>query len=335
MDKHYKIIRGINMNPLISVIVPIYKVEKFLGECVESILTQTYTNLEIILVDDGSPDNCGSICDEYAQKDSRIKVIHKQNGGLSDARNAGLIVFKGEYLVFVDSDDFMPKDSIEYMYNLAIKNDADLVIGGSEKFDENTGKIIWSTYNGAENVQVFDKAEAMKDFFINGCASWARLYKRKVHNNVFFPVGEINEDEAIVLTILENCEKIVKSNYVVYNYRYRENSITSVDFNKNKLAWYEHCENNLKYIELNYPALTDVAKSRCFVSVLYFLEVLSQCDKKLYNDLILEFKIILKSNYANILKNKFISLRIKLELSIINIFGLNFYSVCKKIISLI
>ncbi len=323
------------MNPLVSVIVPIYKVENFLRECIESIIAQTYKNLEIILVDDGSPDNCGAICDEYAQKDDRIKVIHKQNGGLSDARNAGLKVFKGDYVVFVDSDDYMPGYAIEYMFNLSVANDADMVIGGTEKFNENTGEIIWSTYNGTENIQIFDKLEAMKDFFINGCASWARLYKRKVHENLFFPYGEINEDEAIVLSVIDNCEKIVKSNYVVYNYRYRDNSITSVDFNKNKLAWYDHCENNLKYIESNYPDLTDVAKSRCFVSVLYFLEVLSQCDKKLYNDLILKFKKILKQNYAGILKNKFVSLRIKLELSIINIFGLNVYAMCKKIISLI
>ena len=318
------------MNPLISVIVPIYKVENYIKQCIESIINQTYSNLEIILVDDGSPDNCGIICDEYVQVDSRIKVIHKQNGGLSDARNAGLIVFKGEYVVFVDSDDFMPKDSIEYMYNLAIENDADVVIGGSEKFDENTGKIIWSTYNGAENIQVFDKVEAMKDFFINGCASWARLYKRNVHKNVFFPVGEINEDEAIVLTILENCEKIVKSNKVVYNYRFRDNSITSVEFNTKKLVWYEHCKKNLEYVSNNYPNLVNVAKSRYYNSVVYFLDALSQVKNKTYIDYIKKFRKILKDNYLHIIANRHISRVTKFECSIINFFGLHIYSIYKK-----
>lgn len=106
---------------LISIVIPVYKVELYLEKCIESIINQTYKNLEIIIVDDGSPDNCPKICDEYAQKDNRIKVIHKENGGLSDARNAGIDVAAGKYIAFVDSDDYVSNDYIEYMYNL-IKN---------------------------------------------------------------------------------------------------------------------------------------------------------------------------------------------------------------------
>ena len=281
------------MNPLISVIVPIYKVENYIKQCIESIINQTYSNLEIILVDDGSPDNCGNICDEYLQIDSRIKVIHKENGGLSDARNAGLRVFKGEYLVFVDSDDFMPKDGIEYMYNLSVNNDADLVIGGTEKFDDNTGNVIWSTFDGNENIQFFNKTEAMKDFFINGCASWARLYKRSVHENVFFPVGEINEDEAIVLTILENCKKIIKSDKVVYNYRFRDNSITSNNFTVKKFDWCNHCKNNLEYISSNYKELYDVAEYRYYTSIVWALNNMTY-DVKSFSDYIKHYRQVLK-----------------------------------------
>lgn len=324
-----------NMTPLISVIVPIYKVESFLSECIESIINQTYKNLEIILVDDGSPDNCGSICDEYAQKDDRIKVIHKPNGGLSDARNAGLKIFTGEYLVFVDSDDFMPKDAIEYMHNLSIDNDADLVIGGTEKFDENTCEVIWSTYNGSESIQVFDKVEAMKDFFINGCASWARLYKRKVHENLFFPFSEINEDEAIVLAMLENCEKIVKSDKIVYNYRFRDNSITSVSFNDKKLIWYEHCKHNLEYINKYYPHLIDYAKSRYFGSVVYFIDELSKQKTKIYGEKLFFFCNEIKRNYKSICLNPYFSKITKLECLVINFSGIRGYKLYRTLKKLI
>lgn len=107
------------LQPLISVIVPCYNVEEYLPKCIESILNQTYRNLEILLVDDGSPDNCGRICDEYAAKDSRIRIIHKKNGGLSDARNAALDVMTGEYVTFIDSDDYVSDDYVEYLYPLA------------------------------------------------------------------------------------------------------------------------------------------------------------------------------------------------------------------------
>ena len=137
------------MYPLISVIIPIFKVEEYICECVESIINQTYKNLEIILVDDGSPDNCGRICDDYAEKDIRIKVIHKENGGLSDARNVGLVTAKGEYIVFVDGDDCMPDDGIEYLYYLISSKKADIAIGGVERFSSFDKAVISSVYKGA------------------------------------------------------------------------------------------------------------------------------------------------------------------------------------------
>lgn len=291
------------MEPLISVIVPIYNVELYLRQCVDSIINQTYQNLEIILVDDGSPDNCGTICDEYAEKDSRVVVLHKKNGGLSDARNTGLQVMHGDYLMFVDSDDCLNENCTQYLFNLAISNDADLVIGGVEKFDDDTGKIIWSTACERETVVRMTKQEAMKDMFLNGCASWARLYKAKIHKDICFPVGEINEDEAIVLQLLQQCNCVVKSNTVLYSYRYRSRSITSTNWHSEKLAWVEHCKSNLEFVSSYYPELIPYAKQRCISSLVWALNNMT-ADIQKFSDLIpfcrKELKEIMKeSNWVD------------------------------------
>ena len=268
------------MEPLISVIVPIYNVKKYLCECVDSIINQTYKNLEIILVDDGSPDDCGKICDDYAKRDSRIKVIHKENGGLSDARNVGMDLSSGEYLIFVDSDDYMTNDSIEYLYNLIRSVNADIAIGGVERFNDLDKSVISTTYTGISDEKVMDKMDAMKDFFLNGCAAWARIYKKSIHNDIHFPKGEINEDEAIVLELLDRCDKIVKSNMIVYKYRFRPNSITSVDFSVKKLDWYYHCKANLEYIKKNFPDIKVYAENRYVLSIIWCLNNMTVNPKK-------------------------------------------------------
>ena len=255
------------MEPLISVIVPVYKVEKYLRQCVDSILKQTYTNLEIILVDDGSPDNCPAICDEYAAKDSRVRVVHKPNGGLSDARNAGMAICQGEYLNFVDSDDVLPTDALEQMLLIAEKESADIVIGDNLRFED----AIPSVPKDAAQVRVMIKEEAMEDSFRNGCAAWARLYCRQIHEGIEFPVGEINEDEAIVLRLLERCSIIAKTDAVVYFYRCRNESITTSTFSNKKLAWVKHCRDNLAFVREKYPQLEVCAAQRYRGSLLWAL----------------------------------------------------------------
>ena len=283
------------MRPLISVIIPIYKVENYLEKCVDSILGQTYENIEIILVDDGSPDTCGEICEAYAEKDKRIRVIHKKNGGLSDARNAGLKICRGEYIVFVDSDDWMEQDGIEILYNLAQENTADLVIGGVEKVEDGTETVIWSTYDGSQKTVVHQKQEeVIKDMMLNGCASWARLYRRVIHENVFFPVGEINEDEAIVLELYRRCNTIVKTNQVVYKYRYRSQSITSTTWHKKKMDWYFHCKKNLSLVQKYYPEIEKYAEARYCSSIIWCLNNMTIDIKKFENEIV-QLKAELKS----------------------------------------
>ena len=256
------------MEPLISVIVPVYKVEQYLGTCVDSILNQTYANLEVILVDDGSPDGCPGICDEYAEKDRRVRVIHKKNGGLSDARNAGMAVMNGRYLSFVDSDDLLPPDAIETLYRVAAEENADLVIGGHTRFADTPAGLP----NAEITVQRWTPAEAMADMLENGCASWARLYRRELHQSILFPVGEINEDEAIALPLLEKCNRVAVTNAIVYHYRYRPESITTAGFSAKKLDWYRHCAANLRWIQEKYPDMEPLATDRLGSSIVFLLD---------------------------------------------------------------
>lgn len=272
------------MKPLISVIVPIYMVEQYLNTCVDSILNQSYTNLEVILVDDGSSDKCGEICDDYAKKDTRVKVIHQSNSGLSHARNTGMAISKGKYLMFVDSDDWIEPECIEYLFQLLIENNAQLAIGGRDRIEEGTGKVISSEYNGEEYVKEMSRIEAMNDMFNRGCAAWARLYCREVHIDNHFPVGEINEDEAIVLKILERCDRVVTSNRIVYHYRSRPMSITTNNFSKEKLNWYSHCKANLDYVRERYPELVDVASKRLRRCILWSLTEMALADRDFTNE---------------------------------------------------
>lgn len=319
-----------NNLPLISVIIPVYNVEKYISECIESILGQTYKELEIILVDDGSSDNSSQICDEYGEKDERIKVIHKENGGLSDARNTGMSMALGGYLIFVDSDDYMVHDGIEYLYNLMIENNAQLVIGGVEKFRDDTKQVIANTYDGRELIDCFDKQEAMKDMFLNGCASWARLYKKEIHDRVLFPKGEINEDEAIMLHIIENCEKVVKTNRIIYRYRYRPQSITSTSFHKKKLAWYEHCKANLSHISSRYPDLIPYAEYRYCSSMIWCLNNMT-VDVKTYREEIKRIRQELKKLLPHVRKTGLLRKKEKIRAY----FLLYFYSMYAGLIKIL
>lgn len=265
------------MEPLISVIVPTYNVELYLRQCVDSIIHQTYRNLEIILVDDGSPDHCGAICDEYAKKDNRIVVIHKENGGLSDARNAGMRAMHGEYLMFVDSDDWLTEDCVERLYHLAEQNDADLVIGSSDRRDEHNG-LLPSVDNIYTQTTIFDREQAMQDMLAHGCSAWARLYRKDIHAGIDFPRGEINEDEAIVLEILSRCEKVVATEHIVYHYRCRSDSITTNDFSKKKLIWKDHCAANLVFVQGKYPQLERYAAARYRGSLLWSITEIAMLD---------------------------------------------------------
>ena len=252
------------MNEKISVIVPVYKVEPHLRRCVDSILAQSYTNLEIILVDDGSPDNCPAICDEYAEKDDRVRVIHKPNGGLSDARNAGLDIATGEWLSFIDSDDWIEPSMYETLMRNANQHGAQISIGGV--FDElmtKNGIVVKKTTAGKSiTTESREKLDAIRHFLTHSWSAWDKIYRREVFDGIRYPVGEINEDEAIALRLLNNCDRVVYTNEPFYHYISRPESITTSSFSLKKLDWYRHCKANLEWIREHYPKLEDLSAAR-------------------------------------------------------------------------
>lgn len=214
------------MEDLISIIVPIYNVEKYLKKCINSILNQTYKNIEVILIDDGSIDKCPQICNEYAIKDNRVKVIHKQNGGLSSARNAGLDIVKGKYISFIDSDDYIDINMIKRLYEVLKKDQSDLAICNMNYVYENK-KTISSKYvldnNLLNNYAIIEK------LYENGSANYVvvcnKLYQKYLWDDIRFPIGEIHEDEAVIHKILLKCKKISTIKESLYFYLQREESI--------------------------------------------------------------------------------------------------------------
>lgn len=220
------------MSNKISIIVPVYNTESYLKKCFDSIIAQTYTNLEIILVDDGSTDNSGKICDEYANKDARVKVIHKENGGMSDARNKGLDIATGDIITFVDSDDYIDKEMYEKMEALLVEHDADIVccayklVNNKEVRDYSDGKVV-----------LFDEGEMFAEYIspTQGCmpspAVWNRLYKRAIFDDIRFIEGRMYEDKDISCRTLAKCKKGVFINTAFYNYVYREGSVSRLPMN--------------------------------------------------------------------------------------------------------
>ena len=219
--------------PLISVIVPVYNVEKYLNKCVDSIVNQTYTHLEIILVDDGSPDNCPVICDEWAKKDSRIRVIHKENGGLSSARNAGLDIMTGILVGLVDSDDYILPDMYEKLYNAMTENDADMSICSFFTIDV-SGNI--SPYKSAmpKALKLISRDEAFNIYTdaLEYDVAWTKLYKSEIFNEIRFPEGHKHEDTATIHRIIGACNKIILLNESLYVYRVHDKSITGILYQK-------------------------------------------------------------------------------------------------------
>lgn len=255
----------------VSIIIPVYNAEKYLPRCIQSVLNQTYKNIEIILVDDGTKDNSGIMCDDYATHDERIKVIHKENGGLSFARNAGIEIASGEAIFFLDSDDYLSDDCIRKLVNLLQDHLADVSIIQMKYIPENVNEVDLSQDTDEIKVMTAEKAieESLYQKLYTCCAP-AKLYRRSVIGEIRFPLGRISEDLATCHLFLNNAEKVVYSSYYGYYYRQHESSIMHV-FNSKRLdalGWAKSIED---FCIIKYPEIIGAAYCRTFNVAVHLL----------------------------------------------------------------
>lgn len=246
------------MRPNISIVVPIYNVEKYLNECIQSLINQTYKNIEIILVDDGSPDNCPKICDEYSKIDNRIKTVHKLNGGLSDARNRGLRESIGKYILFVDSDDYIELDTCERFISEIDSKSPDIVVGNARRIVNDKITIMQHSYiTRGESVTGKDYLKKELRFGVMYMAACLNLYKRSflIENELEFKVGLLHEDEQFTPRVFLNAKQVIGTDIIFYNYRIREGSITT---SKDNIKNAEHLMKICKELEGIYRNIDDV-----------------------------------------------------------------------------
>ena len=241
--------------PQISVIVPVYRVEKYIHRCIDSILNQTFSDFELILVDDGSPDNCGAICDEYAAKDNRIVVIHQENGGLSAARNAGIdwafANSDSQWLTFIDSDDWVHPQYLQKLYDAAQSKNVEVSVCGFAR-----------TYGEEPEVneaEIVPRVWSPEDFYVqrnvNAVIAWGKLYKKEAFAQIRYPVGRIHEDEFVTYRILFQCEYIAVLEAPLYFYYQNENGIMGSKWSRKRLDYFDAAMEQLIYFaNNNFPA---------------------------------------------------------------------------------
>lgn len=253
----------------ISVIVPVYKVEAYLDKCISSIVNQTYKNLEIILVDDGSPDRCGAMCDAWAEQDSRIRVIHKENGGPSDSRNAAMAVATGELMGFVDSDDTIHPDMYRLLYESMVENDSDISACGVEMVWEDGTPSRFLTKSGC---CVLDQEEAMRALLEESWLKqpvWYKLYKTGRIRDLSFPVGKYHEDVFWTYQAVARARRVSAFDTVGYYYRQRCGSIMGETYSLKRLDAVEAAAQRCKWIETQLPSLSALAQRQLIAVCMY------------------------------------------------------------------
>ena len=239
----------------LSIIVPIYNIEKYIAKCIDSVISQTYKDWELILVDDGSTDNSGKICEEYALNDKRIKVIHKENGGLPSARKAGLEIAKGDFIFHLDGDDFIPENTLEILINKQKECDADIVIGDFQVVRGEQYCEIFNDYKFSflNNIEYTKKLLNVGAFFV-----WGKLIRANINKNIEIPLDiQYTEDAIAMIQIANNAKKIAKADAITYYYLKRENAYTSSISKKNLIQWYKSSVFIENYIKSTNKELID------------------------------------------------------------------------------
>lgn len=304
----------------VSIIIPMYNAEDYIDFCIKSLLEQTYKDLEIIMVDDGSIDRTYEICNEYKEKNRNIKIIKKENGGAADARNIGIANATGDYYTFVDSDDFIDKNYIERIVKIIEKEKCDIVITNLQKVQRRNIKKI---YNKKIKKYIFSSEQAIEAVMYQkkfDSAVIGKFFNKRCFEEIKFPKGNIYEDIAIICNLFDMANKIVFTNVNGYYYFIREESITHSKFVSQKMQLIGVCEANQKFIAEKYPRLEKAAIARKTNSALHLYLQISNDEKYKYNKEENKIWNIIKENRKNVLVNRKVRLKTKLAL-IFSIFG--------------
>lgn len=283
------------MKDLISIIVPTYNVENYLEKCVKSLIKQTYVNIEILLIDDGSTDNSGNLADSLALKDNRIRVYHKKNGGLSDARNYGIEKSRGKYVCFIDSDDYISLDLIETLYKELKQENADIAMSNRIHFYDSGKEII--NFKGTEKM-IFNNMQAVEEmnlFNYFDMSSCGKIFKKDMFDKIKFPVGKLCEDYYIMYKIILSSNKIVYIPYTYYYYYQRNGSISK---NK-KLNWdyLEASKEQMEYIKKNHPQLVECVQCSYAFANMTIYNIVIKCKGKIKKE---DLKILRKNVKENL-----------------------------------
>lgn len=256
--------------PLITVIIPVYQVENYIKRCIESVISQTYSNLEILLVDDGTLDKSAEICQEYADKDSRITVLHKKNGGLSDARNYALNIMNGEYVTFIDSDDYVTVYYIEHLYKALLCSNADMSISWFKNVFESCLPDKNDCKKELQNLEILSSTQCLERMFYQNfieISAWGKLYKSCLFDNLRYPFGKLYEDIPVTPVTVQRSNKIAVIKNVDYFYFQRKNGIQNMYFNPSKMNAIENMSVLRKFIEKQSPENIDALSCRYFSTV--------------------------------------------------------------------
>lgn len=305
--------------PLCSIIVPIYNVEALLPRCIDSLIGQQYQNIEIILVNDGSTDSSEAVCREYLNRDSRIKLINKENGGLSSARNAGLKLSKGEYIFFVDSDDYVTSDFCSVGVDGFLNHSADVVIFGFNNIFVDTNKII---KKHCRKSRVISKEEALKGTLIDGyinSLAWNKAYKRELFDNIKYPEGMVFEDVGTTYKIFDKANTIYISSNITYNYELRNGSISNKWWSNDKKIndFFTLRSEQLQFINNSYPSLIKLSYATTgFVAIMAHV-FLKEKNELIDNWLDSEKKILIHSAFPYSILFRFFYFAPKLSKKII------------------
>jgi len=298
--------------PKISIIIPIYNVEAYLSKCIESVLAQTFSDFELILVDDGSTDSCAKICDEYAAQDTRIKVIHKENGGQSTARNMGLDIAQGRYIGFVDGDDYIAIDMYERLYTAIINYNAQISVCG--RF--NVNKEATSPFFVTDKPIIMDSKEGIRRLLIYenmDSAPWDKLFAASLFDNIRFPSGYICEDVAVVYRLLETAKKIVHIGKPLYYYLQRQGSTSRAAFSEKSMGLVTYHKQVSDYVQRKYPDLADEANYFYLSRLIYAINLCYENNNQKYSIHTEELIGRLEDDFYMITNNKYIAKKDKVK----------------------